>query len=82
MTRRRPSKRTLDSSKMVLEGDFLHLKNRLIFRSRFVSDFAPFWLPKCFPFGTLLASKIGQKINRKLDCSKCRPKIAPRPPSR
>ena len=36
--------------------------------------------PKTAPSGTLLAIKIGQKINRKLDCSKYRPKIAPRPP--
>ena len=44
------------------------------------SILAPFWLPKCLPLGTLLATKIDQKINQKLDCSKCRPKIATRPP--
>ena len=47
---------------------------------RFGSDFGLFGLPKCLPFGTPWATKIGQKVNRKLDCSKCHRKIAPRPP--
>ena len=41
---------------------------------------APFWLPKCLPFGTLLALKIDQKIDRKSECLKGRSKIAPRAP--
>ena len=40
----------------------------------------PFWLPKCLPLGTLLATKIHQKNDQELDCSKCRFKIATRPP--
>jgi len=38
------------------------------------------WRPKCLPLGTLLATKIGQKNDQKFDCSKCRFKIATRPP--
>ena len=41
---------------------------------------APFWLPKCLPFGTLLALKIDQKIDPKSDCLKGRSKNAPRAP--
>ena len=41
---------------------------------------APFWLPKCFPLGTLLALKIDQKNDPKMDCLKGRSKIAPRAP--
>ena len=47
---------------------------------RFGTDFGPFGLPKRLPFGTPWATKIGQKINRKLDCSKCHREIAPRSP--
>ena len=46
----------------------------------FGSDLGPCWLPKCLPFGTPWVIKIGQKIDRKLDCSKCHRKIAPRSP--
>ena len=57
MTPRRPSKTTQDSSKTVLEGDFLHFKNRLIFSfvlgvillhvaSPNASLLAPFWRAK------------------------------------
>ena len=41
----------------------------------------PFGLPKCLPFGTLLALKIAQKIDPKSDCLKGRSKIAPRAPT-
>ena len=44
------------------------------------SILAPFWLPKCLPFGTLLALKINQKIDPKSDCLKGRSKNAPRAP--
>ena len=44
------------------------------------SILVPFWLPKCLPLGTLLATKTDQKNNQKIDCSKCRLKIATRPP--
>ena len=44
------------------------------------SILVPFWLPKCLPLGTLLTTKIHQKNDKKLDCSKCRFKIATRPP--
>ena len=44
------------------------------------SILVPFWLPKCLPLGTLLATKIDQKNNQKFDCSKCCLKIATRPP--
>ena len=40
----------------------------------------PFWLPKCLPLGTLLALKIVQKNDPKMDCLKGRSKIAPRAP--
>ena len=36
--------------------------------------FAPFWLPKCLPLGTLFAPKIAPKNNRKIKCPKSRPK--------
>ena len=42
------------------------------------SILVPFSLPKCFPFGTLLAPKIHQKIDLKSNCAKGRSKIAPR----
>jgi hypothetical protein len=41
------------------------------------SIFAPFWLPKCLPLGTLFAPKIDPKNHQK---SKC-PKVGPRPPN-
>ena len=44
------------------------------------SILVPFWLPKCLPLGTLLATQIDQKNDSKFDCSKCRLKIATRPP--
>ena len=44
------------------------------------SILVPFWLPKCLPLGTLLATKIDPKNNQKFDCSKCRVQIATRPP--
>ena len=44
------------------------------------SNLVPFWLPKCLPLGTLLATKIDPKNNQKFDCSKCRVQIATRPP--
>ena len=46
----------------------------------FGSILVPFWLPKCLPLGTLLATQIDQKNDSKFDCSKCRLKIATRPP--
>ena len=58
------------------EATFSLLNFDLIFGSILV----PFWLPKCLPFGTLLATKIDQKNDQKLGCSKCRSKIATRPP--
>ena len=70
-----------------LEGFFSACKNRLRFCLVFGSIWAPFWLPKCSllgtlcpPLGTLLATKIHQKNNQKIDCSKCRLQIASRPP--
>ena len=36
--------------------------------------FAPFWLPKCLPLGTLFAPKIAPKNNQKSKCPKSRPK--------
>jgi len=44
------------------------------------SILVPFWLPKCLPLGTLLATKIDPKNDPKFDCSKCRVQIATRPP--
>ena len=41
----------------------------------FLLIFAPFWLPKCLPLGTLFAPKIAQKNNQKSKCPKSRPKI-------
>ena len=58
------------------EATFSLLNFDLIFGSILV----PFWLPKCLPFGTLLATKIDQKIDPKSDCLKGRSKIAPRAP--
>ena len=54
----------------------------------FVSLWGSFWVrlwftfasSKCLPFGTLFAFKNNQKNVPKLDCSKSRSKIAPRPP--
>ena len=41
---------------------------------------APFCLPKCLPFGTLLALKIDQKNDPQSDCLQGHSKIAPRAP--
>ena len=63
-----------------LEGHFVALENRLRFLIVLGSILAPLGIPKCLPFGTLLALKIDQKIDAKSDCSKDRSKIAPRAP--
>ena len=59
---------------------FFAVENRLRFCIVLESILPPFWLPKCLPFGTLLALKIDQKIDPKSDCLKGRSKIAPRAP--
>ena len=71
-----PWKSSQTRTKTTLRGDFFALK----FAARYWIDFSLFCLPKCLPLGTLLATKTNQKIDRKLDCSKCRPKIAQRSP--
>ena len=62
------------------EECFFALENRLRFCIVLGSIFVPFWLPKCLPFGTLLALKINQKVDPKSDCLKGRSKNAPRAP--
>ena len=71
-----PPKRPQIDPSRPQQATFSLLNFDLIFGSILV----PFWLPKCLPLGTLLATKIDPKNDRKFVCSKCRVQIATRPP--
>ena len=74
--RPRASPKTIQNRpKSIPRGDFFAVK----FRPRFGIDFGAILAPKMLPLGTLLTTTIHQKNDQKLDCSKCRCKIATRP---
>ena len=70
LTPRRLGNRSKIAPRRLQEVTFSLLNLHLFFWS----IFAPFWLPKCLPLGTLFAPKIAQKNNQRSKCPKSRPK--------